>query len=56
MVWAHSLLLMLSSSDYPDFIPLTGIPERWWFASAARRRLARPVSCVRICDHLKLYR
>ncbi|MCE0768597.1 CocE/NonD family hydrolase [Pseudonocardia kujensis] len=32
----HSLLLMLASSDYPDFIPLTGTQERWWFATSMR--------------------
>ncbi|MFD4192074.1 CocE/NonD family hydrolase [Amycolatopsis thermoflava] len=32
----HSLLLMLCSSDYPDFIPLTGTRERWWFATSMR--------------------
>jgi predicted acyl esterase len=32
----HGLLLMLCSSDYPDFIPLTGTRERWWFATATR--------------------
>lgn len=32
----HSLLLMLCSSDYPDFIPLTGTNERWWFATSMR--------------------
>ncbi|WP_231960984.1 CocE/NonD family hydrolase [Amycolatopsis thermoflava] len=32
----HSLLLMLCSSDYPDFIPLTGTTERWWFATSMR--------------------
>lgn len=32
----HSLLLMLCSSDYPDFIPLTGTDERWWSATSMR--------------------
>lgn len=29
----HSLALMLCSSNFPDFIPLTGTSERWWFAT-----------------------
>jgi putative CocE/NonD family hydrolase len=33
---AHTLLLMLCGSDYPDFIPLTGTHVRWWFATATQ--------------------
>lgn len=33
----HSLMLMICSSDYPDFLPLTGTRERWWFATAVQR-------------------
>jgi len=32
----HSLLLMVCGSDYPDFIPLTGTQERWWYATSMR--------------------
>jgi predicted acyl esterase len=31
---AHSLMLLVCGSDYPDFIPLTGTHERWWFATS----------------------
>ncbi|MFN3003739.1 CocE/NonD family hydrolase [Mycolicibacterium wolinskyi] len=29
----HSLVLLLRSSDYPDFLPLSGTSQRWWFAT-----------------------
>ncbi len=32
----HSLVLALRSSDYPDFLPLSGTAQRWWFATSVQ--------------------
>ncbi|GAA1653200.1 X-Pro dipeptidyl-peptidase [Mycolicibacterium murale] len=32
----HSLVLVLRSSDYPDFLPLSGTSQRWWFATSVQ--------------------
>ncbi len=32
----HTLMLLLCSSDYPDFLPLTGTVQRYWYATTMK--------------------